>query len=242
MNQADAIIEGLKKALRLRGISYGDLARKLKLSEASVKRVFSNGTFKLERLANICDALEITFADLIRIAEIEQRESTFEYSLVQEVFLAEHPKHLAFFDLLLNGHSPRNLIKTRKLSSKECAAYFRKLEELKLLEWLPEDKVKLLVSREVRWRKDGPLRKKYFEQAKNEFLGGGFHDENEKFKFMMLKMTKANFQKASHQLERLTEEWTRNSNIERQMGVESESIGIVLALRPWKFSVLEKLC
>src|SRR3989337_3233755 len=45
MRTASRFVEALKKSVRARGLTYAELARRLRLSEASVKRMFSRGTF-----------------------------------------------------------------------------------------------------------------------------------------------------------------------------------------------------
>src|SRR5690606_20745269 len=50
MSETAAIIEALKRDLKRRGLTYRDLAKKVGLSEASVKRVFASKSFTLQRL------------------------------------------------------------------------------------------------------------------------------------------------------------------------------------------------
>ena len=59
MNDARRIVDTLKKLARTRGLTYAELAKRVGLSEASVKRLFSQRTFTLARLAQFCDALVI---------------------------------------------------------------------------------------------------------------------------------------------------------------------------------------
>ena len=51
------LISTLKRVLKTRGVTYADLAERIALSEASVKRLFSQGTFTLERLEQVCAGL-----------------------------------------------------------------------------------------------------------------------------------------------------------------------------------------
>ena len=62
------LIRALKATLKSRSITYDELARRLKLSHASVKRLFAEETFTLKRIENICNVLEIDFFDLARLA------------------------------------------------------------------------------------------------------------------------------------------------------------------------------
>ena len=59
MRQAGAIADVLKAELKSRGLTYAKIAAKIQMSEASVKRMFSQRSFTLERIDEICQALGI---------------------------------------------------------------------------------------------------------------------------------------------------------------------------------------
>ena len=50
------LIETLKKLVKARGLTYADVAARVGLSEASVKRLFSRGSFTLARLQQFRNA------------------------------------------------------------------------------------------------------------------------------------------------------------------------------------------
>ena len=54
MAEAAAFVEGLKRHLKARKMTYAEVAKSLRVSEASVKRMFSKGTFTLDRFEQIC--------------------------------------------------------------------------------------------------------------------------------------------------------------------------------------------
>src|SRR5438067_8076083 len=54
----------LKRCLRSRGMTYAELGKQLRLSEASVKRVFSARSFTLKRMEAICGVLGLDFYEL----------------------------------------------------------------------------------------------------------------------------------------------------------------------------------
>ncbi len=54
MAQRSLIVKELKRALREAGYTYGDVALKLRLSLASVKRLFSREDLSLERGGSAC--------------------------------------------------------------------------------------------------------------------------------------------------------------------------------------------
>ena len=66
MARTAALVDGLKRELRARNITYAAVARRLGMSEASVKRMFSRKEFTLSRLDAICELAGMEFSDLAR--------------------------------------------------------------------------------------------------------------------------------------------------------------------------------
>src|SRR4026208_200967 len=68
MRTASRFVEALKKSVRARGLTYAELARRLSLSEASVKRMFSRGTFTLARIEEVLAAVDLDLYDVARLS------------------------------------------------------------------------------------------------------------------------------------------------------------------------------
>ena len=62
------IVRELKRLLKARGVTYADLGRRIGLSEASVKRIFSRRTMTLGRLERICGAIDATVFEVVNLA------------------------------------------------------------------------------------------------------------------------------------------------------------------------------
>lgn len=87
MAQTKQLIDTLKRALKAQGLSYADVAKELNLSEASVKRLFSQSGFSLAQLAREFDSLNQNDASL----SLSQRGGT-------TVVLAMRNWRLGLFD------------------------------------------------------------------------------------------------------------------------------------------------
>jgi predicted transcriptional regulator len=74
MAHSGALVEVLKRELRTRGVTYAQVARKLGLSEASVKRMFSRREFTLKRLDQVCQLTHSEFSDLARTLNREETQ------------------------------------------------------------------------------------------------------------------------------------------------------------------------
>ena len=64
MTETQQLLAALKRELRVRHLTYRDVAKALGLSEPSVKRLFSSGRFTLDRLAALTGLLGLTLAEL----------------------------------------------------------------------------------------------------------------------------------------------------------------------------------
>ena len=106
--QTAALVEALKKLLKSRGITYRALAASLGLSEPSIKRLFSERTFTLQRLEKMCAVLEVDFFELAKLAR-GAAASVDEMTLEQEKALAGDSKLLGVFYLLFNDWQPADI-------------------------------------------------------------------------------------------------------------------------------------
>ena len=96
-----AIVETLKKVLKARGMTYAELALALHVSTPTVKRLFSQRTFTLERLEEILKVLELDFHELARMSH-GRRSGPVELSVEQESALAKDARLFSVFWLISN--------------------------------------------------------------------------------------------------------------------------------------------
>ena len=103
MSQTNQWIDTLKRCLKTRGITYKDVAIALELSEASIKRLFSERSLSMKRLEQICRLMDMSFSDLARMNDLtyQERQTTLDAS--QEAALAKDAILLSYFYLLLKG-------------------------------------------------------------------------------------------------------------------------------------------
>ncbi|MGC1521252.1 MAG: helix-turn-helix transcriptional regulator, partial [Steroidobacteraceae bacterium] len=60
------LVATIKRQLKAQGLTYQQVGRALKLSEASVKRVFASERFSVARLAQVSQLLGFTLAELLQ--------------------------------------------------------------------------------------------------------------------------------------------------------------------------------
>lgn len=155
MLQATALVDSLKRQLKSRGIIYADLALKIDMSEASVKRMFSQKNFTLQRLDEILKAAEINFRDIAGALHDEPKLiSHLTYAQKKEII--GNPKLFIVAVSVLNLIDIERMLKLYQITEAEVVKYLTRLDKIGFLELLPNNRVKLLISRTFGGIPDGP--------------------------------------------------------------------------------------
>ena len=234
MAEQSLIVAELKRALRERGLTYAAVAEKLSLSVASVKRIFSAGDLSLRRVDQICELLGMGLADLL--AQARERPATDQLSLAQEQEIVADPKLFLIAWLVLNRAPLEDIVRSYKFSEREVMRMLFKLNQLKVIELQPGNRVRLLVSRHFSWRAGGPVQRYIHQKLLREFTSSHFAGSQEEFFFHGGEVSEAALSELKQALRNTARQCA--DIIERDRGPREHRHGaaFVLALRPWKYS------
>jgi len=236
MNQTAQLLDALKKCLRAKGLAYRDVAVALGISEASVKRVFSQHTFTLARLEEVCRYLDMSIYDLARLTKMYSGEASTTLSINQERALAEDSTLLTYFYLLLLGRTPEQIASEYGVDERHEIRILTRLDRLKLIDLYPKNRVRLLVSRPIVWRPDGPIRRQYEREVKAQFLAYGFKNEDDWFSLETTELSEASIKVLTRKLERLSRDFDDLADLDlNQPKDRKRGFGLMLALRPWTY-------
>ena len=231
----------MKKCVRARGMNYAQLGRAIGLSEPSVKRMFSRGTFTLARLDEILAVLELDFYEVARMSRSAD-EGPSELTLEQESALAKDERLLSVFWLIGNGWRFGEVLEEFSISNTELTLAFGRLARLKLIDWGAGERVRLRVRKDFRWRAGGPVKKAYGRRVTQEFLQARFDAPLELLRFESREMSAQSAAVLKRRLERLVAEFNELAEIDaaapagRRVGM-----AVLVACRPWQFSVVNAL-
>jgi transcriptional regulator with XRE-family HTH domain len=242
MGDTNRIILALKRGLRSRGITYAMLAKRIGLSEPSVKRILSRGSLSLPRLERICEATEISLEELVRPVSGAPQETSSTLSAAQESALAADPPLLACFYLLTNGHTPRDVAGELHADEKQLRRWLVKLDNLGLVELRARLGARLRVHAPISWREDGPIRRTYEQQVREEFMRSSFLAQDETLKFRSAELSEASRLVFDRKLSRLVADFNELADLDRHLpSREKRSVAVMLACRPWVFSMFDGL-
>jgi transcriptional regulator with XRE-family HTH domain len=154
--QRSGLFACLKQVLKAQGLRYKDLAEKMNTSEPTIKRLFAEQDCKLSRLMDVCEAVGISFTELVELAA-QQTICPTQLSLETEQVLASKPGLMSFFMLLVSEFDIDFIIERNQLTQQDGYLYLRELEKLELLRLRQDDSYYFLINRPILWRLDGPL-------------------------------------------------------------------------------------
>lgn len=241
MNETRRMLDALKRCLKARGMTYRGLGKALSLSESSVKRLFANASFTLPRLERVCGALDMSVAELSRMAgggASPARTQSDTLSLEQERALARTPTLLACFYLLLNGHTVDDTRQRLKVSSRAMRGMLNELSAARLVDVDSRDRVRLNVRLPIAWRADGPVRRLYERQVRAEFLQSPFTGHHEALTFHSAELSPASARILMRKIERLAHDFADLAALDMRLHPrEKSSVALLLACRPWVFSM-----
>lgn len=241
MPQSESLIATLKKILKAQGLTYRDVATALQLSEASVKRLFAEQSFSLHRLEQICQLAGMEISDLVRHME-SLRQEVDELSEIQEQELVSDIRLLLVAFLVINGWRYADILRHYQISETEAIRYLARLDRIKLIDLLPNNRIKLRISANFAWRRNGPIQQFFTATLQEDFLQSRFDELNESFQFLSGMFTQACAGEVRQRLQQLAREFHQYNQQDRDKPIDTrEGYSLLLAFRPWRPDVFEKL-
>lgn len=241
MAHSGALVEVLKRELKTRGVTYAQVARKLGLSEASVKRMFSRREFTLKRLDQVCQLTHSDFSDLTRILN---REETLisQLSQEQEKEIASSIKLFLVAVCALNHVGPEQIIEIYDISQAECIQLLIKLDRIGFIRLLPNNRIRLLVSRDFAWLPDGPIQRFFKQHAHGDYVRSSFDRPDEHFVAVNGMLSAGSRATMVARLKRIAREFSELHNDDvRLPPSQRQNMTMLVAIRHWELQAFTDL-
>jgi transcriptional regulator with XRE-family HTH domain len=239
MANTKTLLKNLKSRLRADGITYRELAKRLRVSEPTVKRDLSRGAFTLVRLDQICEVLNVTLEELVQPQTVA---ALTELSAEQERALVSRPKLLLVAYLTANDWKFAEIVATFQLTESELIDILLKLEKLGIAEFKPPHRIRKLTARNFAWRKDGPVHEFFQRQVVPDFFGGRFDRRGDELRFIGGLLSVDSLVRFKAGIDRLASEFEELARNDAKLPLaERDSCSAIFALRAWEFSEFAKL-
>lgn len=173
----------LKEQIKAQGLTYEILTKELDVSKATIKRILNSEDTSFTHLTDLCRALGIDFYEAVEKTRRDQRPHLYSFSEKQEALLSKNKKNFLIFRSLLLGKDRETLQREFSLSNGEINKLLREMEERKLIERHPYDRIKILARFPFKWREGGPLEKVFgpiiLSRISDEILSQGLNSRRE---------------------------------------------------------------
>lgn len=241
MGQTRDLVATLKTELKAQGKTYADVAAALKLSEASVKRIFSQQNFSLKRLERICQLLGIEISDLVQQMN-EQRQQLQQLDWDQEQDLTGDITLMLVAVCVLNRWTMEEILSYYRISEHECICHLARLDRLKLIELLPGNRIRLRVAPNFSWIDNGPIQQFFQQKIGQEFFHTRFNRDDECLVVLNGMLSSQSNAEMQRKLRRLAREFDALNNDDATLNLEErQGATLVLALRDWRYGLFRPI-
>lgn len=232
MPHAITLVDTLKRLLKARGITYGELAARIDMSEASVKRMFSQKNFTLQRLDDILSASGIEFEELSAAQSGPALIS--QLTLAQEREIIGDPRLLVVAVSAMNHISFDDIVRYYEMTELEVTKYLLRLDKIGFLELLPNNRVKLLIARTFSWIANGPIQTYFRHEAAADYLNSRFDGEDEVLRLVNVMLSKQSAGALLERLKQVAAEFSQQHQHETRLPLDQKhAISFIVAARPW---------
>lgn len=233
MSNTSLMIDALKRQLKARSITYAELARRIGLSEPSVKRMFALRHFTLERLEQVLDAIGMDFAELAQAAT-DAPQLIAQLTYAQEKEIIEDTKLLVVAVAALNLIPLEQIVAAYRITEAEAVKCLLRLDRIGFLTLLPNNRVKLLVARTFSWIPNGPIQTWFRQEAYGDYLDTRFAGSHEVMRLVSVMLSPRSTKALLERLKQVADEFSQQHQDDARLPYEQRhSITFLLAARPW---------
>lgn len=239
MSGSAVLVRGIKLRLRAHGITYSDLARRLGVSEPTIKRDLARGNFSLSRLDAICDVLGV---DVTELPQSSGSNPLTELTETQEEALVASPQLLLITYLVVNNWSFDDITAAFQFDENSLISALLKLDKLRILEFRPPRRIRRLTARNFSWRRDGPVQEYLIKRVIPEFFASRFDGPGDELQFMGGTLAPASMGRVQSALRRVADEFESLAQRDAKLPLtERDGCTAIMGFRAWEFSEFSRL-
>lgn len=241
MPQTAQLIATLKQALKSHGKTYADVAEELGLSEGSVKRLFSAKQFTLQRFEQVAQMLDLEISDLVQLMR-ERSSQLMQLTREQETTLASDRILVLVTVCVLNRWSLIDIVEHYKLRKTDVISRLALLDKMALIEMLPANRIKLLVSPNFHWIENGPIQQFFQDKLGRDIFNSRFDRQYEKLVVANTMLSKKSNVLLQKKIDKLLWELEQLNHDDAGLAIDKKTgTTVVMAVREWHFGLFADL-
>ena len=237
---AGFVFDALKMHLKARGMTYADVARALKVSEPTVKRIFAGRNCTLKRLEEMCDVLQLELAELARGAPRAGRLVN-QLTRVQEEALMSDPALLCVAACAMHQLRVDEIVRLYRIDQAQCLKMLVRLERIGILELHENNRIRLRLARAFSWIPNGPMMQFVRSQAP-EFFSHRFDAPGELMRLVSVRLSAEAQIALAKKIEQLAQEYAEQHAADSRLPLEQRHpVTFLLGVRAWEPKAFKSL-
>lgn len=241
MNQTPLLIATLKQALKANNLTYKALAEKLAMSESSVKRMFAEESLSLQRLEQICAVINIDFSELVLLMQ-RNKPRISELTEEQESVAASDIRLLGIAFLVVNGWSYDSILQHYPISAADLVHYLLMLDKLRVIDLEPNNRIKLLISPNFSWRKNGPIQQALRQTVQKDFMEGNIEASGGQQHFISGMLSESSQREMFAHLDKVIHLFNELKRQDQRLPLQQrKGFSLATTIRPWREGLLASM-
>lgn len=241
MPQTQQIIETLKHALKAQKKTYVHVADVLDLSEASVKRLFSDKSLSLLRLEQVCQMLGMEISDLVQLMNQRAHHIT-QLTREQEEDIAGDRLLVLVTVCALNRWTLTEILDYFTITEVEAIRCLARLDRLKIIDLLPGNRIKLRISPNFHWIENGPIQQFFRNRLQDDFFNSRFDRQTERLLVVNGMLSRKSNAVLQKKMERLAREFDEINDDDAGLPLEQRhGVTMIIAMSDWRFGLFADL-
>lgn len=230
---AGFVFDALKMHLKARGMTYADVARALKVSEPTVKRIFAGRNCTLKRLDEMCDVLQVDIAELTRSMPRPAR-LVDRLTRAQEEELMSDPELLCVAACAMHQMRVDEIVRLYRMDPARCLRLLLRLEKIGILELHENNRIRLRLSRAFSWIPNGPMMQFVKSQAA-DFFDHPFSGPGELMRLVSVRMSTEAQVALLKKIEQVVQEYAEQHAADSRLPLaQRHPLTILLGVRAWE--------
>ena len=197
--------------------------------------MFSTKNFSLKRLDKICEILGLELSDLVSKFQASSPKLD-QLSLENEKRLISDIPLLLVAYCIINHWSMNDILQSYTLSDTECIRCLVQLDRMQMIELLPENKVRLLVSNNFKWHNNGPIARFFRSEVQDNFFRGTFSSNESLHAVKIGEITDKSIQQLISRLDSVGALYEELMVEDRKQPFhQRHGTSMIVAIRKWQF-------
>jgi transcriptional regulator with XRE-family HTH domain len=227
------LFDALRMHLKARGMTYADVAKSLRVSEPTVKRIFAGRNCTLKRLDDLCEVLQVDLAELVRGMPRESRLVN-QLTRAQEEELMSDPALLCVAACAMHQLRVEEIVRLYRFDQAQCVRLLLRLERLGILELHENNRIRLRLSRAFSWIPNGPMMRFVRTQAA-DFFDHGFEAAGETMRLVSVRLSSEGRVALLRQIEQVLHEYAVQHSADARLQPGSrQAVSVLLGVRAWE--------